>query len=59
MALIADQSNLLTKIFAIREYNGQGVYGVQLCLDGTWENVTVDDRFPCDEEGRLVFSRVS
>ncbi|KAH9418200.1 Calpain-15 [Dermatophagoides pteronyssinus] len=31
-------------------------YQIILCLDGHWSSVIIDDFFPCDQSGRLVFT---
>ena len=59
MGVLSENPDLLERVFATKEYNPQGVYGLQLCVDGVWEDIVIDDRLPCDQNNRLVFSRVS
>ena len=35
------------------------MYRVKICKNGEWQEVTVDDYFPCYEEGGPVFSRAN
>lgn len=39
-------------------YHPEGLYQIFFCLDGRWAPIEIDDYFPCDEAGRLVFSQV-
>lgn len=59
MSLIAELPEVLEKIFVNKQYNPQGVYGLQFCKDGEWVNVIVDDIFPCDVNNNFVFVQVS
>ncbi|XP_067949603.1 calpain-15-like [Watersipora subatra] len=56
ISIIADKPHLLRRIFVTQKYNKYGVYGVQLYIDGVWRYVIVDDRFPCNDYGELVFA---
>jgi len=33
-----------------------GVYGLRMCLEGTWVSVVVDDYVPVDQYGRLLYA---
>ncbi|KRX03477.1 hypothetical protein PPERSA_02856 [Pseudocohnilembus persalinus] len=45
-SLAVDPERILN-LFVTREVNGQGIYGVNMCHDGEWQVIWVDDRFPC------------
>jgi calpain-15 len=34
-----------------REYNEEGVYRVKICKNGEWQEVVIDDYFPCFPNG--------
>jgi len=46
------------KIFesAQERVNTAGVYRLKLCKNGVWQEVTVDDNFPCDASGSLLYA---
>ena len=51
LAEISD--NLIRRLFLTPETNKYGIYCVQLCFNGEWKAVILDDNFPCypDERG--------
>ena len=44
---IASKSQRLERIILTKKYNNEGIYVVALCINGIWEDVLVDDLFPC------------
>ena len=59
LAVIVERPEILEKIMISKKVNNEGAYQIRLCRDGLWETVLIDDLFPCDERGRLVFSKVN
>lgn len=59
VSLLAQRRNLLEDIIITKNFSEEGLYQVCLCKDGNWKTVIVDDRFPCDKNGNLKYSRVS
>jgi calpain-15 len=57
LAVIVELPALLEHILVTRDYCPQGVYQIRLCKDGDWITVVVDDLFPCDQYGRLIYSQ--
>ncbi|ESN99948.1 hypothetical protein HELRODRAFT_192664 [Helobdella robusta] len=58
LAVIAEKPSLLENIFVTQNRSQEGIYQLRLCIQGEWTDVYVDDLLPCDENGRLLFSRV-
>ena len=58
ISLLAQKRNLLEDIIVTKNFSEEGLYQVRLCKDGNWKTVIVDDRFPCDRNGYLKYSRV-
>ncbi|CAJ1925377.1 unnamed protein product [Cylindrotheca closterium] len=46
LAVVAEQPNLLQRVFAHSETNEKGCYQVNLCLDGKWTPTMVDAYLP-------------
>lgn len=44
-------------MFVTKEYNEQGIYELRVCKNGEWQNVIVDDYFPCFPNAGPIFSR--
>ncbi|XP_071786909.1 calpain-15-like [Asterias amurensis] len=57
LAVIVERPEILEHIMISKTVNNEGAYQIRLCRDGLWETVLIDDLFPCDERGRLVFSK--
>ena len=59
MGALTENPQLMNRVFVDKELNPQGIYGFQLCVDGEWKDIIIDDRLPCDDENKLVFSQAS
>ena len=57
--MIIEKPELLRRIIITKEYCDQGCYQVRLCHNGEWRTVIVDDLFPCDSNGQLIYSQAS
>jgi calpain-15 len=47
LASLAERPKLVENNFITKEKNKEGVYRLKFCKNGNWEEVTVDDYFPC------------
>lgn len=57
ISAIAEREDRIKKLFLQRELSRTGAYCVALCLNGMWEEVIVDDYFPCrPNSGRPAFN---
>lgn len=57
LAVIAERKELVENLIP-NQYNPYGVFHVRLYMNGQWKTVIIDDLLPCDENGRMFFSRV-
>ena len=59
LACLVEHPHLLHKLFITQNYDHKGVYKVQLCKGGIWQEITLDDYFPCStvSGGLAMFSR--
>ena len=48
---------MLSKVIITKDYSPQGCYQVRLCPNGGWQTVIVDDLFPCDSQGSMIYSK--
>lgn len=47
LASLAERPKLVEHLFITKQKNKYGIYRVKFCKNGVWEEVTVDDYFPC------------
>jgi Calpain family cysteine protease len=57
VSALAERPALVERTFVTKEYNEQGIYMVRICKNGEWQNVILDDYFPCFPNGGPIFSR--
>ena len=57
LAVLAEREDFVRKIIVTREFCEHGLYQLRLCIDGNWTTILVDDLLPCDQYGRLVYSK--
>lgn len=51
--------SLVERLILTDEVNEEGVYRVKICKNGEWQEVVVDDYFPCYPNGSPMFSRAN
>nr|CAD2163731.1 unnamed protein product [Meloidogyne enterolobii] len=54
MAVVSERPDILERLFLSKVYDHYGVYEMRLCVDGLWQNVFVDDFFPCHKRSRTM-----
>ena len=42
----------MERLFLTKKVNREGIYVVALCINGIWEDVVMDDLFPCKRYSR-------
>ena len=47
IAAISEHPHRIERIILNKDVNPQGVYAVNICMDGIWQEVVMDDSFPC------------
>ena len=57
LAVLAEREDLVRKVIVTREFCEHGLYQLRLCINGNWTTILVDDILPCDQYGRLVYSK--
>ena len=59
LAVIIEKPELLKRIIITKKYCPQGCYQIRLCKNGEWQTVVLDDLFPCDQNGYLIYSQAN
>lgn len=59
LASLAEMPHLVERLFITQKYNEEGLYRLKICKNGEWMEVTVDDYFPCSQDGGPLFSRAN
>ena len=57
IAAIAEHPYRIKQLFLVREVNKPGIYSVALFIYGNWEEVILDDQFPCQANGEIAFNK--
>lgn len=60
LASLAEQPELISRLFDIQKYNQNGVYSVWLNINGGWQQFVLDEYFPSVQKGskfELSFSK--
>lgn len=47
---------LIYKLFVL-DKNPSSIYGIRLFVDGKWETIVLDARFPIDQFQRLIYGK--
>lgn len=55
-ASLAEHPILLENLFVNKEYNPRGIYQLNLCKNGEWTTVTIDDFLPCSPGEGPIYS---
>jgi hypothetical protein len=57
VASIAERDYRIMNIFGALELSPHGVYMCRLTSNGVYQEIVVDDYFPVDSQGKLVYAR--
>ena len=53
---LAENEHLLSSLFVTKEYRKEGAYQIRIFDKGQWKVLIVDDLFPCNRSGELIFA---
>jgi calpain-15 len=53
ISAIAENEDRIKRIFLQRVVTPSSAYCVALCINGMWEEVVIDDFFPCQPKSKL------
>lgn len=56
LSILSQFPPLIERLFITKEYNNEGIYRIQICKDGYWQIVTIDDLLPCEPNGDPIFA---
>ena len=56
LSVLANKPYLIDRLFVNKEYNKEGVYRLRICNNGEWQEITIDDLFPCQPFGDPLFA---
>ena len=59
LASLAEYPNLIRRLFIIDEVNEYGEYAVNLCINGEFQIIFIDDFFPCKKIDNIYLSAFS
>ena len=57
VSALTERPALVERLFLTKEFNDEGVYRMKFCKNGEWQEVVVDDYFPCYPLQGPMFSR--
>jgi calpain-15 len=57
VSCLAEMPQLVERLILTKEVSEEGIYRVRICKNGEWQEVVVDDYFPCYPNGEPMFSR--
>jgi calpain-15 len=57
LATLAERPNLVERLFLTKDYKANGAYRMKINKNGVWQELTIDDYFPCSLEGPPLFTR--
>jgi len=58
VSALAAKPKRIERLFKTKTVNAAGCYVINLCVNGTWQDIIVDDYLPTDSNtGDLVFAR--
>jgi len=59
IAALSEHPDRIAKIIVTKRVNMVGVYQVELCINGLWERITLDEYFPCYPQGGPKYTKTA
>ena len=53
LAALSEYPDRIQLLFLSDTINSSNVFGIKLCIDGLWEEIVIDDNFPCDGKKKV------
>jgi len=55
LSILAENNQLVQRLFVEKNINSYGYYKIKLCIQGFWREIILDDYFPCHPLDKPVF----
>jgi len=59
IAALSEHPDRIARIVVTKRVNQVGVYQVELCINGLWQRITLDEYFPCYPQGGPKYTKTT